>query len=410
MRRLYVISRGFSGFISRAVRRLAYGCFALISLIGCSGLNQSAAASDDTLELRTFPVGPIYESPINQQLHINDAFLHNLALINRGEDTIALEQITFSVMSGDDVLNRRIVNKDAIEVSAERFHRNAGFGVFERLPELFGQNVMFDNGEELSPTTELSSQTALIRIQEYFAYQNSADRLAVEVTYSSNGSATPNTDLFSIPIERYASPNTYQSPVKGNWYVLTGPDIAGHHRVWQNTEFAYDFSRIGEGGLQHRNNGFAPSDYYAFGEPVFAIGEGVVVKAIDRYPEAPLREEGESVSAYQNRMSARMNENFANDPDANYGNIVVIEHANGELSSYTHLKSGTLLVKTGERVAAGEPIGEVGQSGNSLTPHLHFSVANSSGRSLPVAFASVRSIDSDTISTILKTGEFIRAE
>lgn len=214
----------------------------------------------------------------------------------------------------------------------------------------------------------------------------------------------------SIPIERYRSPNSYRAPVKGDWYVLTGPDISGHHRVWQNTEFAYDFARTGEGGRQHNNQGYAPSDYHAYGQPVFAIGAGTVVKAVDRFPDAPLREEGETVAEYQSRMSNRMNENFADDPDANDGNILIIEHENRELSNYTHLRKGSLRVKNGDQVGAGDQVGEVGQSGNSLVPHLHFAVTNKSGRSVPVEFMNARSLEGEPASRPLKTGEFIAAD
>lgn len=157
---------------------------ALSVVIGIFALFQPAAAKDGRLELRIFPDGPIYEHPINQGMHIADAFLHNVAVINSSERVLTVERISFSVMAGDRTLNRRIIDSDEIDAGAERFHRNARFGVFDRLPELFGHDVMFDKGEELSPTAALEPQTALIRIQEYFAYQGSADSLAIEIAYS----------------------------------------------------------------------------------------------------------------------------------------------------------------------------------------------------------------------------------
>ena len=36
-----------------------------------------------------------------------------------------------------------------------------------------------------------------------------------------------------------------------------------------------------------------------------------------------------------------------------------------------HLKRGSVLVKIGDRVSAGQPIGHVGNSGNTSEPHLH---------------------------------------
>ncbi len=56
------------------------------------------------------------------------------------------------------------------------------------------------------------------------------------------------------------------------------------------------------------------------------------------------------------------------------GNGILIEHEAGWQSFYCHLKKGSLQVQTGDHVAAGQAIAEVGQSGYSEFPHLHFSV------------------------------------
>lgn len=56
------------------------------------------------------------------------------------------------------------------------------------------------------------------------------------------------------------------------------------------------------------------------------------------------------------------------------GNSVAIQHGNGWETQYSHLRRGSLLVKVGERVEAGQPLGLVGISGNTEFPHLHFSV------------------------------------
>lgn len=56
------------------------------------------------------------------------------------------------------------------------------------------------------------------------------------------------------------------------------------------------------------------------------------------------------------------------------GNGVVIEHEDGWQTQYCHLAAGSLLVASGDRVDAGQPIGEMGFSGNTEFPHLHISV------------------------------------
>ena len=59
---------------------------------------------------------------------------------------------------------------------------------------------------------------------------------------------------------------------------------------------------------------------------------------------------------------------------AGLGNIVLIKHANGYMSVYTHLDE--IKVKKGQQVSAGEKIATVGKSGNVKEPQLHFEIRN----------------------------------
>ena len=54
------------------------------------------------------------------------------------------------------------------------------------------------------------------------------------------------------------------------------------------------------------------------------------------------------------------------------GNCVVIDHGNSEYSVLAHMQLGSVTVKAGERVAAGQVIGKLGSSGDSGGPHLHY--------------------------------------
>jgi murein DD-endopeptidase MepM/ murein hydrolase activator NlpD len=55
-----------------------------------------------------------------------------------------------------------------------------------------------------------------------------------------------------------------------------------------------------------------------------------------------------------------------------YGNHIIIAHAGGMLTLYGHLEA--MLVKVGDMVKAGQPIGLLGSTGNSTGPHCHFEV------------------------------------
>lgn len=56
------------------------------------------------------------------------------------------------------------------------------------------------------------------------------------------------------------------------------------------------------------------------------------------------------------------------------GNGLAITHPDGWETQYCHLKQGSILVTQGQTVAAGDPLGQIGLSGNTEFPHLHLSV------------------------------------
>ncbi|MBU1691989.1 MAG: M23 family metallopeptidase [Gammaproteobacteria bacterium] len=60
------------------------------------------------------------------------------------------------------------------------------------------------------------------------------------------------------------------------------------------------------------------------------------------------------------------------DTYAGYGNMIEIDHGNGLISRYAH--ASKLLAKVGDVVMKGQKVGEVGSTGRSTGPHLHFEV------------------------------------
>lgn len=55
-------------------------------------------------------------------------------------------------------------------------------------------------------------------------------------------------------------------------------------------------------------------------------------------------------------------------------NYVVLKHADGSYATYCHLRFNGVLVKLGQKVAKGAPLGLSGSTGWATAPHLHFSV------------------------------------
>lgn len=67
-----------------------------------------------------------------------------------------------------------------------------------------------------------------------------------------------------------------------------------------------------------------------------------------------------------------------------YGNYVDIEHTDGYMTRYAHLK--TVCVKVGQNVKKGEKLGYMGATGNVTGAHLHFEVHKNGKRIDPTAY------------------------
>jgi murein DD-endopeptidase MepM/ murein hydrolase activator NlpD len=75
-----------------------------------------------------------------------------------------------------------------------------------------------------------------------------------------------------------------------------------------------------------------------------------------------------------------------------YGNMVEIDHGNGMVTRYAHLSR--ISVESGDKVARGAKVGEVGSTGRSTGPHLHYEVRRHGNAVDPAAFLKAgRKID-----------------
>jgi murein DD-endopeptidase MepM/ murein hydrolase activator NlpD len=74
-----------------------------------------------------------------------------------------------------------------------------------------------------------------------------------------------------------------------------------------------------------------------------------------------------------------------------YGNTVVIEHAGGSRTLYGH--ASQILVKAGDTVSSGQPVGIVGKTGRATGPHLHFETLMGGQPLDPQAFLAKKDLD-----------------
>ena len=123
-------------------------------------------------------------------------------------------------------------------------------------------------------------------------------------------------------------------------------------------------------------------DWYAWGQPLYASGDGTVVEAVDVEPDN-IRG-GESFFKPESVKTAPMH--F-------YGNFMVIDHGNGEFSMLGHLQKGSLVVKVGDTVQRGQAVAKIGNSGSSHNPHVHYELRSGKGLrvdGLPAVFRGYR--------------------
>jgi hypothetical protein len=160
------------------------------------------------------------------------------------------------------------------------------------------------------------------------------------------------------------------APVKGVWRVVNSP---GH------ASFAYDLaainpvtkSTLSRSRLVHIFGETSVMDYYSWGEQVRSPVSGTVISASDNIPD---RESLSLVRDLVNMLTSRP-ALTSNDIRPFAGNYVVID-AEGFCVFVAHLRSESIRVQVGDRVMMGQVLGEVGNSGFTLEPHLHIQLAD----------------------------------
>jgi murein DD-endopeptidase MepM/ murein hydrolase activator NlpD len=213
-----------------------------------------------------------------------------------------------------------------LEVLEEHAFREAGgttyyrVSRFEKIPSLTTRWVWGDNGLIIGGTARPTAEPAA---SPHLAYRTKA--------------------ALQLPLAQ---------PQQGTWYVAWGGRDAVHnkHVVSPDQRFAYDLV-VMESGKVFRGDGARNEDHFCFGAPIVAPAAGTVVSATD----------GEA----DNRPGD-------NKGKTEPGNSVIIDHGQGEYSLFAHLRSGSVAVKNGQRVAAGDAVGSCGNSGKSDLPHLHY--------------------------------------
>lgn len=180
-------------------------------------------------------------------------------------------------------------------------------------------------------------------------------------------------------------------PFEGTWYVFWGgeTEAQNYHVTNRAQRGAYDFV-VHEDGKSFRGRGERNEDYFAYGQPVLAPCDGVVVMVVGVPDNAP----------------GRTNPYYAP------GNAVMVRSDAGEYVLVGHLVPGSPLVKVDQRVTKGQLLGRCGNSGNSSEPHVHLHVQDGPdlNRALGL-WASFEGITVDGVRvdrTIPTRGQYVR--
>ena len=222
----------------------------------------------------------------------------------------------------------------------------------------FAKKVQNDFGDEVRMTSEKVSQRgSLIAYTRLGVFSRYALGVEIEWQWDGEGlvvslSVQPAFREAPTKYAEYHPRTSLHFPLEGQWFVLWGGRSweENRHSAVPDMRFAYDLV-IYRGANTCNTPCTLNEQYFAWNKVVRAPAGG-------------------TVAVVENSIA----DNLPNQPSTKtlFGNYVVIDHGNGEFSLLGHLKKGSVAVKKGESVDAGQLIGRVGSSGVSTEPHLHY--------------------------------------
>ena len=246
--------------------------------------------------------------------------------------------------------------------------------------------------DRIEPNTPLMAPVRAIALPEAFELRFyfrqpralSIDSVALRLTVAdANGRRTEH--AVGVPVRYYQQKTALIFPIRGNGiigqdYVTSGGH--GGHGGFSN-EFGLDIDGLDQnfGELSDANENAADAGW---GRDIIAPAAGIVVYARNDVPDNPHPGQEPDSNFYKP----------LHDPvNASAGNCVIIDHGNSEYSVMMHMQHGSVAVKVGQRVAAGQVVGKLGASGDAFGPHLHYQLQSGprlwEDQSLPVKFQNM---------------------
>jgi hypothetical protein len=189
-------------------------------------------------------------------------------------------------------------------------------------------------------------------------------------------------------------------PFEGRWLARNSPArrVPSHGTDLLGGRYAIDFV-----GVDNRRRTADRRDwrtflstepverFFAYGRPILAPADGIVVKAHDGEIDHVARRSQLILVPYALGQPARLRQGVT----AIAGNHLIIAlQQSSEFVALVHLRAGSIRVAVGDEVTEGQSIAECGNSGNSTQPHVHVQVMDSPdvsvARGVPMAFRRFR--------------------
>jgi hypothetical protein len=264
-----------------------------------------------------------------------------------------------------------------------------------QLRKLVNQNGPSPSVQTLAPARSFAPGAEGLIFNPFFEFPRDVRlaRLRYDVELRPRGveNAAPSVVTVMVEPRPYRPKTALAMPVHGRVLVWDGHDFYSHHRRWDFAHpmlrgncitsnagrYSYDFVLLGADDSLHTGDGKAHAQWYGYTAEVRAPAAGRVVAATGEHPD-----DGNFDIAALCASELVM-----------YGNYVVIDHGNGEMSVLAHLQRGSVTVRPGDEVRQGQTVARVGSSGSSLFPHLHYQLVTGvehGAEGLPSYFPGIR--------------------
>lgn len=171
-------------------------------------------------------------------------------------------------------------------------------------------------------------------------------------------------------------------PLRGEWTAVRTPAyrIPSHGTAEFGQRYAFDFARVewkpyiqysSKNVLRHLFGHVSVKDCFSWSRPVYSPFEGKVVTVREGWPDIMETNQFRDIFSALSRTAHIREILNSGDYRPFAGNYVVV-HSERYSALLAHLRNDSVKVTEGQQVKAGDLLAEVGNSGNTLTPHLHF--------------------------------------